>query len=120
MTEENLKPDDLCMITGCTKHGYTIANLAGMEMKYCKGHMDYGNRVLNFFINARTGNALNKFLKETRDDWFMSNQPILSKESELAIKEYLEHGIERIEKIKELGKYATPYLIADGKEPELE
>jgi len=120
MKNEELKPFDLCMINGCNKKGKLIGKLGGIKLKYCQQHFEYGNRVLNFFINARTGYKLNKFLKETKDDWFINNQPKLSTESELAIKEYLVKGISRIEDINKLSRHASTNLNLYENEPDLD
>lgn len=118
MEEPKLKAEELCKITGCNKQGKVIGTFAGVQMRYCQKHKEYGNRVLNFFINAKVGYSLNRFLKETRDDWFTKNQPKLSEESELAIKEYLHSGIERIEYINKLADTIPDEI--DDDEPELE
>lgn len=92
-----------CCITSCDKSGRRIGRLASQELYYCDRHMKYGERVLNFFINSQLHYKLNKYMKEARDDFFTNNIPKLSQESQLAIKEYLDKGIERIDEIREMG-----------------
>ena len=71
----------LCLISGCGKTGRLIGRMSDMPLSYCARHRHYGVRVLDFFIDQLLRNKLYNLLEETRNDFFMKNQPKLSKES---------------------------------------
>lgn len=91
-----------CLV--CGSGGRTIGYMGDIQLNYCGHHRKYGERVLNFLIRAVFGEKLKNFLKESKDDLFMSNMPRLSDESYEQLANYVNKMIHKLDEVEKWHK----------------
>lgn len=98
VTSQTKKP---CQATGCGRGGRVIGRLGGKEVVYCGHHRKNGERVFNFLINSVFQFKLTDFLKETKHDLFMVNNPELCNECNNRIESYIQSMVSKLDEIQE-------------------
>ena len=88
-----------CLV--CGVGGRTIGRMGNIELNYCPHHRKYGERVLNFLIRSVFGEELKKFLKESKDDLFMANNPELCSDCYQKLSTYTNKMIKELDIVSE-------------------
>ncbi len=90
-----------CQANNCPRGGRVIGRLGGKKVAYCGHHRKNGERVFNFLINSVFHFKLTDFLKETKHDLFMANNPELCKDCNDRLEAYIHVMIGKLDEVQD-------------------
>lgn len=91
-----------CLITGCKEKGRIVGKLNTIKLTYCPRHRKKGERVLNFLINSLMRYKLTNFLRDSKQDLFMKNEPQLCDACYEKIRVYVNNKIIALNEIEKV------------------